>query len=107
MTIEPLGGIGAIVKTAGALPGVVWGTGLVRLCGCDYRRVVADPPTPGVGRCLLGGTVAATEQAIIRSLVGWQQMEQSRAAFVRDAEVISREHSLWPSSRRIRAGVPE
>jgi len=51
--------------------------------------------------------VAATEQAIIRSLVGWQQMEQSRAAFVRDAEVISREHSLWPSSRRIRAGVPE
>lgn len=103
MTIEPLGGIGAIVKTASALLRVVWVLGLFDSAGV---AIAAWWRTHRHQALAAACSVAANELAAIRSLMGWQRMEQSRAAFVRDAEVISREHSLWPSSRRIRAGVP-
>jgi hypothetical protein len=52
--------------------------------------------------------VAAHELAYIRDLIVRQLLEQTRAAVVCDAErALSREYSLWRSSRHVQPGALE
>ncbi|MGH8933033.1 MAG: DUF4231 domain-containing protein [Egibacteraceae bacterium] len=107
VTIEALGGITALAKAAtGGLPEPAAGTlGLLAAAGAALAAWVQTRQRQALA-CAY--SVAATELASIRALVPWQQTEESWAAFVRDAErALSREHSLWRSSRRVQAGVVE
>ncbi|MGH8902663.1 MAG: DUF4231 domain-containing protein [Egibacteraceae bacterium] len=105
VTVEALGGIGAILKATGALPGTALALGLFGAAGAAIAAWVQTRQHQAVA-CAY--SVAANELASIRALIGWQESEESWAAFVRDAErAISREHSLWRSSRRVRASVPD
>lgn len=105
VTVEALGGASAIMKGAGALPGVVWVLGLFAAAGAAIAAWVQTRQHQALASAY---SVAAHELASIRALTPWQETEESWAAFVRDAErAISREHSLWRSSRGVRAGMAE
>jgi hypothetical protein len=104
VTVEALGGIAAIVKTTGALGGTEF---LLGLCGAAAAAITAWSQTKQHQGLATAYSLAANELASIRSLISWQQTEESWEGFVRDAErAISREHSLWRSSRRVRTSAP-
>ncbi|MGH8898160.1 MAG: DUF4231 domain-containing protein [Egibacteraceae bacterium] len=103
VTVEALGGIGAIVKATGRLSGTALALGLF---GASAAAIAAWLQTRQHQGLASAYSLAANELASIRALISWQQTEESWAAFVRDAErAISREHSLWRSSRRVRAAT--
>ena len=107
VAIEALGGITALVKAANVgLP--IRAAGILGLLAAAGTALAAWVQTRQHQALACSYSVAATELASIRALVQWQQTEESWAAFVRDAErALSREHSLWRSSRRVQAGVVE
>ncbi len=101
VTVETLGVAGALVKAAmGGLPGdVAWVLGLLAAAGAAVAAWTQTRQHQGLATAY---SVAAHELASIRALIALQQTEQTWAAFVRDAErALSREHSLWRSSRRV------
>jgi hypothetical protein len=103
VTVEAVGGVAAIVKATGALAGTEF---LLGLCGAAAAAITAWSQTKQHQGLAIAYSLAANELASIRSLMSWQQTEASWEAFVRDAErAISREHSLWRSSRRVRASA--
>jgi hypothetical protein len=105
VTVEALGGIGAIMKATGTLPGAALVLGVFGAAGAAVAAWLQTRQHQALANAY---SVAVNELASIRALIPWQQTEKSWAAFVRDAErAVSREHSLWRSSRRVRAGVPE
>ena len=107
VTIEVLGGIGALVKAAtGGLPGdIAWMLGLLGAAGTAVAAWMQARQYQGLASAY---AVATAELASIRALIPWQQTEASWAAFVGDAErAQSREHTLWRSSRRVQAGKLE
>ncbi|MGH2969086.1 MAG: DUF4231 domain-containing protein [Solirubrobacteraceae bacterium] len=104
VTAEALGAVGALVKAAGGSPGPAWLLGLFGAAGAAAAAWLQTRQHQGLASAY---SLAAHELASIRALLVWQQTETSWAAFVRDAErAISREHSLWRSSRRVRAKTP-
>jgi SMODS and SLOG-associating 2TM effector domain 3/SMODS and SLOG-associating 2TM effector domain 1 len=104
VTVEALGGIGAIVKASGRLSGTALVLGLFGAAGAAIAAWVQTRQHQALASAY---SVAANELASIRSLISWQTTEESWAAFVSDAEqAISREHSLWCSSRGVRATAP-
>ncbi|MGH8884323.1 MAG: DUF4231 domain-containing protein [Egibacteraceae bacterium] len=104
VTVEALGGIGAILKATGALSGAALVLGLFGAAGAAIAAWLQTRQHQALAGAY---SVAANELASIRALIPWQQTEETWAAFVRDAErAISREHSLWRSSRRVRATTP-
>lgn len=105
VAVEAVGGIGALMKATGDLPGVGWLLGLLGAAGAAGAAWVQTRQHQGLAAAY---SVATNELASISSLIRWQQTEEEWAAFVRDAErAISREHSLWRSSRGVRAKFAE
>jgi len=104
VSVEALGGIGAIIKATGAMTNMAF---LLGLFGASAAAIAAWLQTRQYQALANTYSMTANELTSIRSLELWQQTEGSWAAFVGDVEgAISREHSLWCSSRRVRATMP-
>jgi hypothetical protein len=104
ITVEMLGGVGAVVNVAAELSGAAVALGMF---GAAAAAIAAWMQTRDHQELIGAYSMAANELASIRALIDWQQTESSWAEFVRESEhAISREHSLWRASHGIQPTTP-